>query len=157
MDTIIILYLPRGRGLWQDAEPAFERMLKRMKTAMRRKKQKGFTLIELIIIIAVLAILAAVAIPAYQNVSQGAEKNIAKTEAGTLATSLNTYNTIARTSEQIGTVTGVTAKMSSGTVVLITGDYNFSVSFDSAANASRAIGNIEFKNGAWFPKADITT
>lgn len=127
-----------------------------MKKAMLRKKQKGFTLIELIIIIAVLAILAAVAIPAYQNVSQGAEKNIAKTEAGTLATSLNTYNTIAKASAVIDTAGKLAAVQTGSLVELKVGDYNFSVSFDSAANAARAVGNIEFKNGAWFPKADIT-
>lgn len=40
-----------------------------------KKKEKGFTLIELIIVIAVLGILSAIAIPKFSNVSKNAKKN----------------------------------------------------------------------------------
>lgn len=46
---------------------------------MKKKKKKGFTLIELIIVIAILAILAAIAIPKFGTVKQDA--NVASDKA----------------------------------------------------------------------------
>jgi prepilin-type N-terminal cleavage/methylation domain-containing protein len=48
-----------------------------MKTALLRKNQKGFTLIEIIAVLVILGILAAVAIPKYLDMREDAVRNAA--------------------------------------------------------------------------------
>jgi MSHA pilin protein MshA len=52
---------------------------------MKRRNQKGFTLIELIITIVIIGVLAAVAIPRFQNLSGDAEKGVAAGVGSALA------------------------------------------------------------------------
>ena len=54
---------------------------------MIKKKNKGFTLIELIIVVAILGILMAIAIPSYQGMSRTARASATRA----FATTLNTY------------------------------------------------------------------
>lgn len=68
---------------------------------MNLQKQKGFTLIELMIVIAIIGILAAIAIPAYQDYIARSQM----TEAMSLASGQKTN--VAETWSQIGTLTGI--------------------------------------------------
>ena len=52
------------------------------------KKNKGFTLVELVIVIAVVAILAAVLVPTFSNVINDAKKSAAEQEAANLRTQI---------------------------------------------------------------------
>ena len=70
----------RGWGIsWAAA-----RYMGEPKMVMKRRKQKGFTLIELIIVIVIIAILAAVAIPKYLDLQNEAKKAATQGIAGAL-------------------------------------------------------------------------
>lgn len=56
------------------------------------KKQKGFTLIELMIVVAIIGILAAVAIPQFANYQRKSKTSEAKINLAAIATSEIAYN-----------------------------------------------------------------
>jgi type IV pilus assembly protein PilA len=58
------------------------------------KKDKGFTLVELLIVIVVIAILAAITIVAYNGIQQRAHTTSQKTAAENLAKKVEAYNAI---------------------------------------------------------------
>jgi type IV pilus assembly protein PilA len=58
---------------------------------LRRNKQKGFTLIELMIVIAIIGILAAIAIPNYLSYTCKSKQTEAKSNLGALATCQEAY------------------------------------------------------------------
>lgn len=55
-----------------------------MINSLKKKKKKGFTLIELIIVIAILAILAAIAVPQFGKIRQNANDSANLTNAKTI-------------------------------------------------------------------------
>lgn len=59
---------------------------------MKRKKNKGFTLMELIIVIAIVGILASIIYPGFISYTEKAKLTKAIQDAKTLITAVDTYN-----------------------------------------------------------------
>ena len=76
-------------------------MLDRMR--QRTNDEGGFTLIELLVVILIIGILAAIAIPAFLSQTSKANDSAAKTQVGTLQTTMETY-----AAENSGSYTGAT-------------------------------------------------
>ena len=64
-------------------------MLQRLRH--RAQGQEGFTLIELLVVILIIGILAAVAIPTFLSQTSKANDSAAKTQVGTLQTTMETF------------------------------------------------------------------
>jgi type IV pilus assembly protein PilA len=76
-------------------------MLHRLR--QRLSNEEGFTLIELLVVILIIGILAAIAIPAFLSQTSKANDAAAKTQVGTLQTTMETY-----AAENNGSFTGAT-------------------------------------------------
>ena len=76
-------------------------------TKTRKNRNKGFTLVELIVVIAIIAVLSVIAVVAYTNISGQAENAAIASDANTVIRALNTYNALIP-SGQITTTAGIT-------------------------------------------------
>ncbi|MEK6713510.1 MAG: prepilin-type N-terminal cleavage/methylation domain-containing protein, partial [Nitrospirota bacterium] len=60
---------------------------------MRKDREKGFTLIELMIVVAILGILAAIAIPNFMRFQAKSKQSEAKTNLGAIGTTAEAWRT----------------------------------------------------------------
>lgn len=60
-------------------------------TSQKRKVQKGFTLIELMIVVAIIGVLSAIAVPAYQNYVKKSEASVGLSTARSLLTNVDMF------------------------------------------------------------------
>jgi type IV pilus assembly protein PilA len=61
------------------------------RTRQQIQRNEGFTLIELLVVILIIGILAAIAIPAFLSQTSKANDSAAKTQIGTLQTTMQAY------------------------------------------------------------------
>jgi general secretion pathway protein G len=62
-----------------------------MKTVIRTKSRKGFTLVEILIVVIILGILAAIVIPQFTNASEDARKSNMRSQLQTLRSQVELY------------------------------------------------------------------
>ncbi|MFM0417535.1 pilin [Paraburkholderia aromaticivorans] len=103
---------------------------------LKRSKQNGFTLIELMITVAIVGILAAVALPAYINYTIRAEVSEGFTQAGGLQTEVVEYysvnGTIPKSMTDLGHAAGSYLSGKYSTVQVQNG--NVQVGFDTPSD-----------------------
>jgi type IV pilus assembly protein PilA len=81
-------------------------LIKTINRMMKRDREKGFTLIELMIVVAILGILAAIAIPNFMRFQAKSKQSEAKTNLGAIGTTAEAFrsenDTYAATWAQLG-------------------------------------------------------
>jgi len=92
---------------------------------MKRRNQKGFTLMELMVVIVIVAILAAVAVPLYINYVKDAQRTEAKGAIGAIITAQQAYF-------QQNPSTGYTSVMTDLNVDLTDVAHNWNITISSA-------------------------
>ena len=130
------------------------------------KKQKGFTLIELMIVVAIIGILAAIAIPQYQNYISKAQMNRVVGELAALKTS---YEALLMESDTIDNTTvgfvGSSLFSAAGTGGLtvvadddLSGKLETTLGQDASAGIAGAIVSLNRSTaGGWTCTVTITT
>ncbi len=106
-----------------------------------RRKEKGFTLIELMIVVAIIGILAAIAIPNFMNYQCKAKQSEAKSNLGAIRTAQEAYY-----SEKDNYATGNDALVDLGMKTLKDNSdkkYDYHITGDSSGFGASATGNAK--------------
>jgi type IV pilus assembly protein PilA len=120
----------------------------------RLSNEGGFTLIELLVVILIIGILAAIAIPAFLSQTSKANDSAAKTQVGTLQTTMEAY-----AGENNGSFEGATLSKlavieptlndtSTATAAVATGATSTSFEVKSTAKGSNDVYTLKSTNGS---------
>lgn len=101
-----------------------------------KRKQSGFTIVELLIVIVVIAILAAITIVAYNGIQQRSHTTAQKTTAENLAKKVEAYNALNNAYPVWHTTNDVTTQLSNDPTTSLNGSGISLLSADPGAGSS---------------------
>ena len=114
-----------------------------LKELVKKRKKKGFTLIELIIVIAVIAILAAMAIPKFGAVRKSANIKTDIASAKNIQTAAATLLAEGKDKDEAAKMTNIAAKLDGGEPTPKAMNGKFSVDIDNNDNITVKVGSVE--------------
>ncbi len=120
-----------------------------------KRKQSGFTIVELLIVIVVIAILAAITIVAYNGIQQRSHTTAQKTTAENLAKKIEAYNAIQNAYPVFNTAGTITTQLSAIADTSLTGS-GITINYTAPASGM-ADGTVQVRLcGATAPASGAT-
>ncbi len=109
----------------------------------KQTKQRGFTIVELLIVVVIIAILAAITIVAYNGIQSRANNSASTLAANTVAKKVESYNAIKSTYPTDTTAAAYTTTLASDNTSTLTGT---NIAIVTALSSANGKNSVQIKN-----------